>query len=252
MSSPYQQILIALEKAQSLQDIWQVAVSYFEQQGISHIIYVYCRSYQASVKDTILLSTMPDWWVEKYQANGYAKIDPFFKYCCSTYETIKTGVEYYDDYTFLNERERQLIKEASQTGFRSGASFTMRKMGSGTDFGGWNLGTSLKRAEFDKLYKDKGEKLRIVAMYMHEQINLRLHKDHQEVAVYQGQELTERQIDCLNLLAKGMRIQQIAEQLNIKAITVDHHIKLARENLQATTREQAIARAAIKGLISIS
>lgn len=33
---------------------------------------------------------------------------------------------------------------------------------------------------------------------------------------------------------------------------VEHHIKLARTNLQATTREQAIVRAIIKGLIKFN
>ncbi|MEE9445689.1 MAG: autoinducer binding domain-containing protein [Cocleimonas sp.] len=252
MLSPYQSILHQLEKANSLDDIWDIAVNFFKQQGISHIIYVYCRAYENNTKDTILLTTMPDWWVKVYQDNDYAEIDPFFTHCCKSYDTLKTGIEYYNDYDFLSQVERELIEEASQTGFISGASFTMRKQGIGSDFGGWNLGTSLKRKDFDKLYAEKGEILRIVAMYMHEQINIKLNKDIVETKRYTAKILSDRQIDCLKLLAKGKRIQQIADILNIKPVTVDHHIKLARENLHATTREQAIARAIIKRLILIN
>ncbi len=250
--SPFQNILHQLDDAETLDDIWSVAVDFFTEQGITHIIYVYCRGYKLSNADTILLTTMPDWWSKVYQEQGYAERDPFFPYCCNTYDSIRTGIEYYNDYDFLSEKERAFIEEASKTGFIAGTSFTMRKQGIGADFGGWNLGTSLKREAFERLYKEKGEVLRIVAMYMHEQINLKLKKDIEETERYQAQILSQRQIDCLSLLAKGNRIQQIADTLGIKPITVDHHIKLARENLQATTREQAIARAIIKGLVSVS
>lgn len=249
MLSPYQSILEKLSSAKTLDNIWKVAVDFFNSEGITHIIYVYCRDYKNSAKDTILLTTMPDWWSKIYVEKEYANFDPFFTFCCTTYDTIKTGVEYYNDYDFMNEKERSLIEEASQTGFISGASFTMRKMGVDADFGGWNLGTSLKRDDFDKLYEEKGEMLRIVGMYMHEQINLKLKKDLEETKQYKSQQLSSRQIECLSLLAHGKRIQQIADTLNIKPITVDHHIKLARENLLATTREQAIARAIVRGLI---
>lgn len=251
MLSPYQKILDELSYADTLDDIWQVAVDFFNGEGISHIIYVYCRGYQHTTADTILLTTMPKWWGNVYQQQGYAEYDPFFTHCCDTYEPMKTGVEYYNNYE-LTEKQRHLIEEASKTGFISGACFAMRKKGIGADFGGWNLGTSLKKEAFDKLYAEKGEVLRIVAMYMHEQINLKLKKDESETRQYQNQELSIRQIECLKLLAEGKRIQQIAEILNIKPITVDHHIKLARTNLQATTREQAIARAIIKGLITLN
>jgi LuxR family quorum-sensing system transcriptional regulator CciR len=251
MPSPYQTILKDLDAANTLDDIWAIAVNFFNEQGISHVLYVYCRGYENTQADTILLSTMPDWWAQRYQEKGYAEFDPFFTYCCKTYDSIKTGVEYYSDYDYLNDQEVALIQEASETGFTAGASFTMRKMGIGKDFGGWNLGTSLKRDEFDRLYDEKGETLRIVGMYMHEQLSLKLQKDEEETQKYQENQLTQRQVDCLQLLAEGKRIKQIADILNIQSITVDHHIKLARENLQATTREQAIARAIIKGLITI-
>lgn len=249
--SPYQQILDQLNVAESVSDIWNVAVEFFKEQGLTHVLYVYCRGYQNTSADTILLTTLPEWWVDIYNERGYARIDPFFTYCCQTYESIKTGIEYLPDHDYLNHEEQALIREASKAGFTAGASFTMRKMGVGADFGGWNLGTSLARDEFDKLYDEKGEKLRIVCMYMHEQLNLRLKKDEEEVQRSQGQGLSQRQIDCLQLLAEGKRIKQIADLLGIKAITVDQHIKLARENLQATTREQAIARAIINGLIDV-
>lgn len=247
-----QVILHQLEKANSLDDIWDIAVSFFNQHGITHLIYSCCCGYKNSPEDTILLTTMPDWWIRACQNNSYAEIDPYFTHYCKSYKTLKTGIEYYNDYDFLNQTERKLIEEASQAGFLSGAGFAMRKEAAGEDFGGWNLGTTLKREEFDKLYAEKGEMLRIVAMYMHEQISIKLDKDIEKTKSYAGNILSNRQVECLKLLAKGKRIQQIAGILNIKPVTVDHHIKLARENLHATTREQAIARAIIKGLIILN
>ncbi len=57
-----------------------------------------------------------------------------------------------------------------------------------------------------------------------------------------GPTLTDRQIEVLSKLAHGKRTSQIAEEMNIINRAVDLHILEARKRLDATTREQAVAR----------
>ena len=61
--------------------------------------------------------------------------------------------------------------------------------------------------------------------------------------------LSPREIQCLQRLAKGSRNDRIADSLGITQRTVKLHLQNARRKLQATTREQAVARAVYLGLV---
>ncbi len=61
--------------------------------------------------------------------------------------------------------------------------------------------------------------------------------------------LTARELDCLSLLAQGFRTVQIADQLNIKPVTVEFHLANVRNKLEAKTREQALVTAIMQGLM---
>lgn len=62
-------------------------------------------------------------------------------------------------------------------------------------------------------------------------------------------QLTPRERDCLLLLAQGLRTERIGERMNISAATAEFHLRNARRKLGAATREQALIRAAMLGLI---
>jgi DNA-binding NarL/FixJ family response regulator len=61
--------------------------------------------------------------------------------------------------------------------------------------------------------------------------------------------LTARERDVLELLAGGMRHEQIAERLGIGLETVRRHVRNASERLGAANRTQAVAIAVRRGLI---
>jgi DNA-binding CsgD family transcriptional regulator len=57
-------------------------------------------------------------------------------------------------------------------------------------------------------------------------------------------ELTERELECLNLLALGLPVAEIAERLDISVSTVHTHLKRAREALRLDNLEALISLAA--------
>lgn len=59
--------------------------------------------------------------------------------------------------------------------------------------------------------------------------------------------LTPRELQCLGLLADGLRSEQIAYELKVARVTVDFHISNAKTKLKAITREQAVALAIRRG-----
>lgn len=62
--------------------------------------------------------------------------------------------------------------------------------------------------------------------------------------------LTPRECEALLRLAQGLRTAQIAHRMGIAPVTVDKHLRQAREKLGARTREQALAFAIRDGLIA--
>jgi DNA-binding CsgD family transcriptional regulator len=62
-------------------------------------------------------------------------------------------------------------------------------------------------------------------------------------------ELTFRQLECLELVARGLTDTAIARKLQVRETTVRWHLDKARRKLSASTRSEAVAQAAWRGLI---
>jgi len=62
----------------------------------------------------------------------------------------------------------------------------------------------------------------------------------------QGSKLTDRQTEVLQWVADGKTVNDIAVILNLSAATVEKHLRLARNNLNATTTAQAVLKATIQ------
>ncbi|GHO44305.1 response regulator [Ktedonospora formicarum] len=67
----------------------------------------------------------------------------------------------------------------------------------------------------------------------------------------QVEELTERELEVLRLLAQGMPNKEIASQLVISERTAKFHVSSIMSKLGATNRTEAVALAAQRGLISL-
>jgi LuxR family quorum-sensing system transcriptional regulator CciR len=63
--------------------------------------------------------------------------------------------------------------------------------------------------------------------------------------------LTERQLECLVLVAKGKSDWEIAQILGIGSETVKHHVRMARERYGVPTRVQAAIRAIFESNLGI-
>jgi DNA-binding CsgD family transcriptional regulator len=61
--------------------------------------------------------------------------------------------------------------------------------------------------------------------------------------------LTHREVQCLELLGRGLSNMRISEELDISMPTVALHLLQARRKLGAKTREQALILAYRQGLI---
>ena len=65
-----------------------------------------------------------------------------------------------------------------------------------------------------------------------------------------GDELTEREVDCLNWTAAGKTSAEISEILSLSEHTVNHYLNRATKKLDTVNRTQAVAKALRMGIIS--
>lgn len=63
--------------------------------------------------------------------------------------------------------------------------------------------------------------------------------------------LTSRELQCLELLARGLRSEAIAHELGVKRVTIDLHIANAKRKMGASTREHAVALAVHRRLVNL-
>lgn len=59
----------------------------------------------------------------------------------------------------------------------------------------------------------------------------------------EGRRLSMREQRCLEMIARGLRVQAIANEIAVARVTVEMHLKSARDKLEAATLPQAVARA---------
>ena len=65
-----------------------------------------------------------------------------------------------------------------------------------------------------------------------------------------GEDLTEREIDCLNWTAAGKTSAEISEILGLSEHTINHYLNRATRKLDTVNRTQAVAKAIRTGIIS--
>lgn len=219
--------------------VWDAAAIYFACQGFDRIIYA-----DLTTDVPLVSSTFPKSFSQYYSEVCNPADDPFFRHCCTTLTPIGTGIDYAPDYDYLTASELRIIATAHEAGMRAGFSCTFHKADM-LGMGGWNLGSTLGRAEVEAIAAEKAFMLRLAALYIHQ----RMLELRQAAPNDPGLALSPREHDCLAYLAAGLRTQQIADRLSIQPVTVELHFRRARERLGARTREEALAIALSRGLL---
>ena len=100
----------------------------------------------------------------------------------------------------------------------------------------------VRLAEFDRYWLDKGQNIVAICGL----IDLGMRNQHMADLV----RLSPRERECLEWLAAGLRPDQIADRLAIGSKSVEKYISGAKRKLKATTRDHAIAKALILGVIA--
>ncbi|MEM7439346.1 MAG: helix-turn-helix transcriptional regulator [Pseudomonadota bacterium] len=229
--------------AKTRQEVWDASQSAFADLGFEDVYYGLKKREEQQFG--IYLSDTLSNWQRDYRAEGDSQFDPLFNYTSVMPDQFFTGIEFSGDYPFLSTRDLAVIQRGADHNLYAGVAMIMPLRGA-DQVGGWHLMYRGDRAAFSDLYCHQSKWLAQIAAFAHQSFS-RLEQGGVPLHV----KLTKREAETLCWLAAGLRTDQIADKMGIKPVTVDLHIRKARERLGARTREQATAIALTSGLISI-
>jgi len=235
-------IIHSLSQQKSTEGLWNQALNHLESMGFDRVVFL-----RGTVDDMQVSTNFKASWTDHYIEQGYMDKDPFIRYCATNLHHVRTGIDHLEDHHYLTDDESIIIKEASEMGFKSGFSNTIKPF-NGRELSAWNIGSSLNRTEVDKILNEQLLSLKLISCYasiFDEQFS------SQVTTTYQEQILTDKERQCLELNAKGLRNKEIAHHLKRSEATIEFHLRNARKKLNAKTREHAVLIAVTQHLIDL-
>lgn len=212
--------------------VWKKTTSFMEQFGFIGCVYGRRFLNQTPSTNDIRFSNTLLGWQEAYMAHKDYERDPLFIYAPDMPPTFFTGAAFLEDYPYLEPEDIAVIERAEKFGITSGIALKMSS-GEKGNVRGWNLLSDVDKKKMIELHANFGQLLLVVAALADQRITL----DENETIG----DLSQREEDCLRLLAEGQRTEQIGLRLGIRPVTVEMHMRNARAKLGAQTREQALA-----------
>jgi len=233
-----------IESLSDLDSIWAEFVPMAKELGFDYVIY------------TISNNNSDDFYYYDnfglHPENKQDFYDPFLDFCCHSYDTMFTGPEFLDMHDGLDmpPQAYELIERGTKLGMISGLAIPLRLVGSNR-YGGFNLGSSLKRASFETLCAEAKGAAQVMCMLVHRHIETVLNQQNVLMEQPEGrvkntepersglEVLTPRENDILNKIANGYSRKKCADSLFLSEGTISTHIKNIYRKLGVHNRVQA-------------
>jgi DNA-binding CsgD family transcriptional regulator len=216
--------------------------------GLDTVNYGFFDTRAADMGETPIqfLTTMSEDWMRYYYERSLEDSDPHVTRVKASKitpylwnESVIRGV--------ASSAERHTAMEATEAGLRSALCVPLTSpLNPFAPVGGITLGSSLGEEAFKRVMQEHGATLASIAhVFHHASIRQLWHaRDGNKL-------LTARERDCVRYLAEGKRQDGIAQALGLARVTVEMHLRAARQKLGAQTLNEAVAKALVLGEITI-
>lgn len=239
-------------KGDEKQGIWDNALVFFEQFGF-HITN-YGMIHKADGNMLGFHSNMTDDWMAYYMGSDYVQDDPWADYVISNEEPILYSREGESELIVPEGTiAEKMIQEVADYQLDNSICIPIHNK-LGHLITGFNLGSGLHHEEFNKMLDENMDIILLGAALVNNQLldtdpmTCKLSSWHANPC-YKSL-LSERELEVLKWLSEGDRNDRIAQKMNIASVTVNYHLKEIKRKLGARTREQSVALAFKKGLLS--
>jgi DNA-binding CsgD family transcriptional regulator len=216
-----------------------------QQLGFDGFVYGVTTSLRPTQESrTYVWTNLPDDWVRLYDQRAYIEIDPRLH---AVRESMFPVIWHRDAFPD-SAANREFFDAAGRFGIRSGVAMGVRNAFHAPAI--FILNSSAENVDEQRL-QDITEilgQVLVVASSVHE-LFLANVIERCLPPPTEGKPLSPRERECLALAAKGMSSAQIGQSLGIGERTVHQHFSNLLGKLGAANRHEAIAKAAVAGLI---
>lgn len=239
-------------KTENQNKVWQNAAIFFERFGFHITNYGMIDKVSGDMLG--FHSNMANDWMAHYMESGYAKDDPWAHHVLSSEKNI----------LFSREGPSELVIEKGSTAEKMIHEVVDLELDNslcipihnklGHVITGFNLGSNLNHTEFKTMLDENMADILLGAALINNQL-LDTDPIACELTSWYANPcfkhfLSERELEVLKWLSEGHRNDRIADKMNIASVTVNFHLKEIKRKLGAKTREQSVALAYKKGLLS--
>ena len=197
-------------------------------------------------------ATLPREWSLLYESENYIEIDPRITIAVRHTYPVAWDRRIALENASPKQRARvqNFLVDAERYEIRSGVSWTIRTPQHDGVLIALNSSERVFGPEQQSRFASNLGDILTFGTYFHE-FFMRNFVDRGIPSRLRGAALTEREIEVLELVARGLTAEDIALKLDIVARTVRYHVDSARTKMGALNREEAIALVAKAGLINI-
>jgi DNA-binding CsgD family transcriptional regulator len=234
-----------LDAARNIEDAWGVAVQGLAKLGVSWCHYAHVAlpgDAQARPAALMRLSTLPEAWRAHHTAMSFWRVDAAVRHCATSLAVMPTGLGFAR--AAGDTGWARMCADAEAIGLGDGLAVPLRGL-PGAAYGAFSLITAERGAGFAAWRRTSGTPAVLIAHLAAQRLMLLA-----EAEAPRRPRLSPRERECLLWLVAGLRSDRIAERLGLSRATVDLHLSRARRRLGARTREQAVARALMFGLLT--
>ena len=234
-----QAFVAAAAAARTLGDLEALMADAAARLGFDHYALMHHVPLRDAKRPILRLTNYPQEWQERFISRAYVSDDPIFLVCQS--RALSFVWSDVPQILTLTERQAAILAEATAHGILNGVSVPIHIPGeiSGS--------CTLAATRSDAFARETLPIAHYVGCFAFE-AGRRLLQARSNVVVA----LTQRQLDCLSLIARGKSDWETAQILGISETTVHQHVEAAKARYGVSTRIQLVVRALLDNTLSVA
>jgi len=192
-----------------------------------------------------VFTTLPREWVARYDERAYIEVDPRVLHGAASSAPLIWDWRAERD---CNPETKAFLSDAAAHGIASGVAFGLHDFRASLIIVALNsVNPRIDEQRYSAIRRNLGDIL-LFGIYFHE-LFMKSSIQGGVPPRSQGAPLSDREKQCLQLAAQGRTSHEIAQMLAISERTIQFHFDGIRSKLDATNRQQAIAKAIAAGVI---
>ena len=229
---------LRLRAAVTLDELHALCRENSEALGFQYFVYALRVPTHFADARLIMVDGYPPGWVKHYFEQAYFDADPVMAYCAQHVVPVCWS----DLILEPASQGERMMQEAATFGLRDGISMPLHSPQG--ELGILSLAVDAAPDKARAICQNALTHIQVLTGYFHEAIRRVSGLLHNS-----GPNLTPREIECLRWAADGKTSSEIAQLLALSESTANFHLNNAMRKLDVVNRQQAVAKAALQGLI---